>query len=204
MIFFITLLLLTAIAWLAHLLGVPRLATPAARMRIALTVALLFFGTDHLLTPERYLPMVQGLIPWPSGIVAFTGICELAGALGLLIPRLRRLAGIMLALYFIAVFPANIRNAIQGLQVTGLPEAQWYYWIRLGFQPIAIWWALYSANLIRHPWNKNASKINHAPSLGERPSVTPQAPARVQQPAGQEQSLTQSRQGSVSGSKQEV
>jgi uncharacterized membrane protein len=136
-------------------------------MRIALVAALLFFGTDHLLTPERYLPMVQGMVPWPQFIVVFTGVCELAGAVGLLVPRLRRLAGIMLAIYFIAVFPANIRNAIQGLSVAGLPEAQWYYWIRLVFQPVAVWWALFSAGVT--PWP--LSKRRPQPSAGSLSSA---------------------------------
>src|SRR5687767_625922 len=33
--------------------------------------------------------------------------------------------------------------------------AQWYYWLRLAFQPLAIWWALYSAELMAWPFNKS-------------------------------------------------
>lgn len=168
MIFFIALLSLTAIAWLTHALGAPGLSSSVARMRIALTAALLFFGTDHLLTPERYLPMVQGLVPWPAFIVAFTGLCEIAGALGLLVPRLQRLAGILLAVYFVAVFPANIRNAIQGLNVAGLPEAQWYYWIRLGFQPLAVWWALVCGGVMRWPLGGRRSQPSATAGYGRQ------------------------------------
>jgi len=57
----------------------------------------------------------------------------------------------MLAVYFVAVFPANIHNALNGLAVEGLPQAGWYYWLRLPFQPLAIWWALFSAQLVRWP-----------------------------------------------------
>lgn len=163
MIFFLALVVLTTAAWLAHLLGVPGLADGPARMRLALAAALVFFGTDHLLTPERYLPMVEGLVPWPAFIVALTGVCEIAGGLGLLVPRLRRLAGIMLAIYFVAVFPANIRNALQGLSVAGLPDAQWYYWLRLAFQPVAIWWALICAGVIRWPLNSTSSRRHPVP-----------------------------------------
>jgi uncharacterized membrane protein len=42
----------------------------------------------------------------------------------------------MLAIYFVCVFPANIKNAIEGLSVQGLPGANWYYWMRLLFQPL--------------------------------------------------------------------
>lgn len=158
MIFFGLLVLLTALAWLAHLLRVPGVGDWPARMRLAMAAALLFFGADHLLTAERYLPMVQGLVPWPEAVVGFTGVCEIAGGLGLLIPRLRRLAGIMLAVYFIAVFPANVRNAVQGLSVAGLPEAQWYYWLRLAFQPLAVWWALVGAGVTRWPLNHTSGQ----------------------------------------------
>ncbi len=50
------------------------------------------------------------------------------------------------------VFPANVHNALNGLAVEWLPQAAWYYWLRLPFQPLAIWWALFSAELIRWPF----------------------------------------------------
>ncbi|SDT09352.1 Uncharacterized membrane protein [Halopseudomonas xinjiangensis] len=152
MVFFLFLLVLTGLAWLVGRLGVSCLRGPQACMRLALAAALVFFGTDHLLTPERYVPMVEGWLPWAGQMVAITGICEIAGGLGLLVPRLRRSAGLLLAVYFVAVFPANVHNAIHGLTVDGLPANQWYYWVRLGFQPLAVWWALYSAGLLNWPF----------------------------------------------------
>jgi uncharacterized membrane protein len=114
-----------------------------AAMRWGMVAALLFVGTDHLLKPVRYLAMMPRFVPFPREVVLFTGLCEIAGAIGLLIPATRVLAGIMLAIYFVCVFPANIKNAVEGLSVEGLPRAQWYYWARLPFQPVAIAWALY-------------------------------------------------------------
>jgi uncharacterized membrane protein len=55
------------------------------------------------------------------------------------------------------VFPANVHNALSGLAVDGLPQASWYYWLRLPFQPLAIWWAVFSAQLIRWPFAERAS-----------------------------------------------
>lgn len=115
-------------------------------------VALLLAGSDHLRNPGRYLPMLPGFVPWPSRTVAFTGLCEIAGAIGLLLPQTRMLAGWALALYFVCVFPANVRNALQGLEAAHLPSAQWYYWFRLPFQPLAIWWALLAGGAIRWPF----------------------------------------------------
>jgi uncharacterized membrane protein len=143
MLFFALLVLIAVLAAALRVPGWP------ARMRIAMAVALLSVGADHWINPQRYLPMMPAWVPLHLEMVLFTGAAEIAGALGLLVPRLRRAAGFMLALYFVAVFPANIHNAVHGLAVEGLPQVQWYYWVRLAFQPLAIWWALYSAELIR-------------------------------------------------------
>ncbi len=73
--------------------------------------------------------------------MAFTGLCEIAGAVGLMLRRLRRSAGRLLAVYFVCVFPANVQNALTaGQQVagfSGLPP--WYSRLRLGAQPLIIW-----------------------------------------------------------------
>ena len=131
------------------------------RMRIAMATALVIVGTDHWLTPSRYLAMMPGWIPLHLELVLFTGAAEIAGAVGLLWRRTRRLAGLMLAVYFVAVFPANIHNAVNGLAVDGLPQAAWYYWVRLLFQPLVIWWALFSAELMRWPfeWPRLAERV---------------------------------------------
>lgn len=148
MLFFAFLAIATVIARIGGVLGVQALASWINCMRWGMAAALLFFGIDHLVTPARYLPMMPSFIPAPKEVVLFTGLCEVAGALGLLVPATRRLAGIMLAIYFVCVFPANIKNAVEGLSVDGLPSAQWYYWLRLLFQPVAIWWALRASEVI--------------------------------------------------------
>ncbi len=151
MLFFAFLVVLTAIAAIADRVRLGGLGTWPLRMRWALALALLFFGIDHLANPGRYLPMIAGFVPFPLEVVLATGLCEIAGGLGLLVPRLSRAAGILLAVYFVCVFPANIRNALAGGGIDGLPSAAWYYWVRLAFQPIAVWWALYAAEVIRWP-----------------------------------------------------
>jgi uncharacterized membrane protein len=148
MLFFVFILTATLVARLLALLGGPGRIDWTSSMRWGMAAALVFFGMDHLLTPGRYLPMIPSVLPYPAEIVLLTGLCELAGAIGLLIPRTRPLAGIMLAIYFVCVFPANIKNAVEGVVVEGLPTASWYYWVRLLFQPLAIWWALRASEVI--------------------------------------------------------
>ena len=148
MLFIALLILLTLLATLADRGRMPGLSGWPARMRLAMAVALLLVGSDHLLTPQRYLPMMPDFLPYHLELVLFTGLCELTGAIGLLLPRWRRWAAQALAVYFVCVFPANIKNAIDGLDVEGLPAATWYYWLRLPMQPLIILWALYAGELI--------------------------------------------------------
>jgi uncharacterized membrane protein len=76
----------------------------------------------------------------------------LLGAIGLLIPRLRRFASLMLALYAICVFPANIQHAILFAE----HGAGWTGWLyhgpRLLFQPVIVWWCLFAGAVIDWPF----------------------------------------------------
>nr|WP_313403973.1 DoxX family protein [Pseudomonas sp.] len=147
MLFIALLILFTLIAALPQRMGLQALSSWRLRMCLALSLALLLIGMDHWLTPARYLAMMPSYLPWHEPLVLFTGACEIAGAIGLLWPRMRRLAGIMLAIYFVCVFPANLHNALHGLDAQGLPSARWYYWARLPFQPLIILWTLYAAGV---------------------------------------------------------
>jgi uncharacterized membrane protein len=63
--------------------------------------------------------MTPASIPRPDLAVTVTGFCEIAGAVGLLIPRTAPAAAIGLALLLIGVFPANIRAAREGITIVG-------------------------------------------------------------------------------------
>ena len=81
-----------------------------------------------------------------------TGLCELAGSFALLTTRWRALAGIMLALYALCVWPANIKHAVDGISLPPIPDTWWYHGPRLAFQPVLIWWALFCSSVIDWPW----------------------------------------------------
>lgn len=148
----------TTAGWLLHRMGLAGLGDWPARMRLGMAVAFAMAGIDHLATPERYLAMIEGWLPYPAVIVAATGLCEIAGAIGLLTPRLRRAAGLMLAIYMLCVFPANIANAMRGVAVEGLPTNPAYYWARLAFQPLFVWWALFAIKVVRWPFDSVMDK----------------------------------------------
>lgn len=139
--------LMVAVFLLLHIPPLGRLGFLRSRRdkaRAAMAAGFLFTGSLHLVTPERFVAMVPPFLPWPLELVYISGFFELAGAIGLLIPRLRRAAGWGLAALMLAIFPANIHVAVSGGSVEGLPSTPVYYWVRLLFQPVFIWWALWS------------------------------------------------------------
>lgn len=117
-------------------------------------MALFYFtaGVVHLRSPGSFLPIVPNWVPMPLQVVVFTGIAEIGGAVGLLIPRLRWVAGVMLAVYAIAVFPANIKHAVEGIALVGSRQGLGYHIPRLIFQPVLVWWALFAGCVITWPF----------------------------------------------------
>ncbi len=115
-----------------------------------------FIGVVHLAAPDSFLPIMPAWVPQPRLVVIATGLCEIAAALALMLPwpRLRRAAGIGLALYAVCVFPANIKHAVEGISVPPIPDTWWYHGPRLAFQPVMVWWALYATRVIDWPFRK--------------------------------------------------
>jgi uncharacterized membrane protein len=64
---------------------------------------------------------VPGIFPSAGAIVSVTGVLEILGALGLLIPFTTRAAALCLAILLIAMFPANVRATRERLTVLGRP-----------------------------------------------------------------------------------
>jgi uncharacterized membrane protein len=112
------------------------------------TIAPLYLlaGLVHLMRPDVFLKVMPPAIPHPSIVIALTGAAEIAGAVGLFVPRTRAIAGVALALYAVCVYPANILHAVHDLSTgTGLGWA--YHYPRLFAQPFLCWWALAAGGL---------------------------------------------------------
>lgn len=114
-----------------------------ALCRWLMVVFYLLAGVAHLLRPEPFLAITPPWVPMPEFMVAFTGIAEILGAIGLIIPRFRRAAGIGLALYALCVWPANIYHALANVAVGGETMTWGYHGPRLLAQPLIILWALW-------------------------------------------------------------
>jgi len=93
-------------------------------LRIALAAMFLLAASAHWGRRRADLiRMTPAAFSRPDLLVTITGICEIAGAAGLLIPRLASLTAVALALLLIAVFPANVHAARQQITIAGRPPS---------------------------------------------------------------------------------
>ena len=123
-------------------LGVKRLASWRDAGLGALAIMFVFTSTAHF-SGMKYDLAAMMPEPLPDGlwIIYLTGVFEIAGAVGLLVPRTRRLAGICLVLLLMAQFPANVNAALYGIPLGG--EAPTPLWLRAPMQLLFIgmlWW----------------------------------------------------------------
>lgn len=123
-------------------MGAAAFATWVASARWALATMFLFTGVAHF-TKAKY--SMARMVPKAFGnamaMVYFTGVCEIAGAFGLLLWRFRSLAGICLIGLLIAMFPANVKAAREKMMVAGRPATA--LWLRVPMQLAFIvlaWW----------------------------------------------------------------
>jgi uncharacterized membrane protein len=115
----------------------------ANTLRALLAVLYVVAGIFHLAWPAPFLTITPAWVPLPTYVIAATGLCEIAGAFALYIPSLRNAAGIALALYAVAVFPANIKHAAMDFHAASPGLGLWYHIPRLALQPLIVWAALY-------------------------------------------------------------
>jgi uncharacterized membrane protein len=140
----LTVLLLSwAVLRAAGSFGVKALATWRAARRGALALMLVFTASAHF-TPmnQDLVKMVPEWMPRPMEVVYATGVLELAGAAGMVLPATRRLSGVMLCVLFVAMFPANVKAARQGLTLGG--SAATGLWLRVPMQVLFVWLAWWS------------------------------------------------------------
>jgi uncharacterized membrane protein len=97
-------------------------------------------GVNHFVNPGFYEAIVPPSMKQEKRrIVQISGVAELAGGLGVLIPSTRRLSGIGLVALLAAVFPANLYMAREPEDFKKLPR--WALYARLPLQPLMMVWA---------------------------------------------------------------
>jgi uncharacterized membrane protein len=101
-----------------------------------------FAGVMHFLIPKTYRRIVPPYIPAHKAMVYASGAAEIAGGAGLMVPRLRRLAGWWLIATLVAVFPANLHMALNADDYPDIPGGAVSLWARLPFQGVFMAWVL--------------------------------------------------------------
>lgn len=90
-------------------------------------------------------------LPAPATLVAVSGAAEVAGGIGLLVPRWRSAAGIGLMALLVLVLPANVEMLRQARAHGASPLAESLLWLRLPMQAVLVWaaWRLSRPSLSR-------------------------------------------------------
>ena len=112
--------------------------------RCLLAVFFVAAGANHFRMPDVYLGMMPSWLPWPLVLVQVSGVAEVLGGLGILVPFTRRFSGWGLIVLLIAVFPANLHVAWQS-HMPGFDLSPSILWMRLPFQLVLISWVWWTA-----------------------------------------------------------
>lgn len=97
-------------------------------------------GVNHFVMSRAY----ERIVPPPlrghaKRIVQVSGVAEIAGGVGVLVPATRRLSGAGLVALLVAVFPANVQMAREPQRYRQIPR--WALYARLPLQPLMMLWA---------------------------------------------------------------
>ena len=116
--------------------------------RIGFSAMLLFTALGHFMFTEGMAMMVPDFLPFKKELVFFTGIIEIFGAIGLHLPRVRKVTGYLLILFFILILPANVKAAMEQIDYqaanhngSGLN----YLYFRVPLQILFIAWVYFSS-----------------------------------------------------------
>ena len=116
--------------------------------QVLLGAALIYAGISHLTTSRlEFQAQVPSWVPLSADFVVLaSGVVEILLGLALASLQYRREVGITTALFFIAIFPGNISQYVNGIDAFGL-DTDRARAIRLLFQPLLVIWALWSTGV---------------------------------------------------------
>ncbi|MBS43505.1 MAG: hypothetical protein CMH83_10165 [Nocardioides sp.] len=121
--------------------------------RVVLGLAMAGAGTAHLtVAREEFQAQVPDWFPLDDDLVVVgSGVVEIAlGASFVALPRRKRLVGGLLAAFFVAIFPGNVAQYLDGTDAFGLTTDRARF-VRLFFQPVLVAWALWAGGTLRKP-----------------------------------------------------
>lgn len=124
--------------------------------RLLLGGALIYAGIGHLtFSRQEFQAQVPVWLPLdPDFVVVASGVVEIMLGIGIAsVGALVPIAGLAAAAFFIAIFPGNINQYVEGISAFGLDTDQARL-NRLFFQPVLVVWALWSTGAIRYLRNR--------------------------------------------------
>lgn len=107
------------------------------RIRWVMSGILAVAGVVHLVAPDVFMPAMPPYLPGHLTMIYVTGGLELAAVVGLWVPRLRRLTAWCLVAYFVAILPAHVHVAWNGIEMFGIRDPV-LLWGRLVFQAVFV------------------------------------------------------------------
>ena len=119
--------------------------------QVALGAFLMSAGASHLTVSRlEFQAQVPTWLPLdPDFVVISSGIVEILLGLALItLWRFRKRVGLVVALFFVAIFPGNINQFVNGIDAFGL-NSDSARAVRLLFQPVLVLWALWSTEAVR-------------------------------------------------------
>ncbi len=113
--------------------------------RLIMSILFILASTLHFTASEAELKIIPAFLPMRREALYITGVLELLGGVGLLVPnhKVQRAASWGLVALLVAIFPANVYQAVAGIKLGGFMNSPLYLWGRLPFQAVFIVWALW-------------------------------------------------------------
>ncbi|MGE8536570.1 MAG: DoxX family protein [Chryseobacterium sp.] len=114
---------------------------------LGMAVFILFTGFSHFKFQKGMAMMIPEFIPARMFWVYCTGVLEIAAGIGLMIPAIREITAILLIIFYVLVFVANINSSRKRINIfkadyTG-PGMKYLYTQRIPMQIILIVWTWY-------------------------------------------------------------
>jgi uncharacterized membrane protein len=124
---------------------------PRTAARLLLGATMVGAGVLHLTTQrQEFRAQVPEWFPLDEDVTVLgSGVAEIAlGAAFLALPGRKGLVGALLAAFFVAIFPGNVAQYLEGTDAFGL-DTDRKRLVRLFFQPLLVLWALYGGGWLR-------------------------------------------------------
>lgn len=113
--------------------------------RLFFALAFIGAGIAHFVRPRFFEAIMPPYLPAHRALVLISGAAEVAGGVGLLIPRLRRAASWGLVTLLVAVFPANVHMWQANVLINGKAVPRWILLARLPLQFVMMAGVLWSS-----------------------------------------------------------